>query len=46
LLALWFFATIEGVASVRKVARLYGENIAYRTQCGGVCNYKQEVKAS
>jgi hypothetical protein len=36
LLALWLFATIEGVASARHVARLCGEHIAYRWLCGGV----------
>ena len=36
LLALWLFATIEGVASARQVARLCGEHIAYRWLCGGV----------
>jgi hypothetical protein len=34
LLALWLFATIEGVASGRQVARLCGEHIAYRWRCG------------
>jgi transposase len=36
LLALWLFATIEGVASARQVARLCGEHISYRWLCGGV----------
>ena len=36
LLALWLFATIEGVGSARQVARLCGEHIAYRWLCGGV----------
>ena len=36
LLALWLFATIEGVESARQVARLCGEHIAYRWLCGGV----------
>jgi transposase len=36
LLALWLFATIEGVASARQVARLCGEHISCRWLCGGV----------
>jgi transposase len=36
LLALWLFATIEGVASARQVARLCGEHVAYQWLCGGV----------
>ena len=36
LLALWLFATIEGVASARQVARLCGEHVAFRWLCGGV----------
>ena len=36
LLALWLYATIEGVASARHVARLCDEHIAYRWLCGGV----------
>jgi hypothetical protein len=46
LLDLWLFATVEGVAGAGQVARICGEHIAYRGQCGGVCNDKQEVKAS
>ena len=36
LLALWLFATVEGVGSARAVARLTQEHVAYRWLCGGV----------
>jgi transposase len=36
LLALWLYATIEGVASARQAARLCGEHIAFQWLCGGV----------
>src|SRR3954464_11839128 len=36
LVALWLFATIEGVGSAREVARLCREHIAYQWLCGGV----------
>lgn len=36
LLALWLYATIEGVASARQVARLCEDHIAYQWLCGGV----------
>lgn len=36
LLALWLFATLEGVGSARAVARLTEEHDAYRWLCGGV----------
>lgn len=36
LLALWLFATLEGVGSARQVDRLCREHIAYRWLCGGV----------
>lgn len=36
LLALWLFATLEGVGSGRALARLCTEHIAYRWLCGGV----------
>ena len=36
LLALWLFATLEGVGSARAVARLTDEHDAYRWLCGGV----------
>src|ERR1019366_3337836 len=36
LLALWLYATIEGVASARQVARLCEEHIAFQWLCGGV----------
>ncbi len=36
LLALWLYATVEGVASARQVARLCEEHIAFQWLCGGV----------
>ena len=36
LYALWLFATLEGVGSARKIARLTQEHDAYRWICGGV----------
>ena len=36
LLALWLFATLEGVGSARAIARLTDEHDAYRWLCGGV----------
>lgn len=36
LLALWMFATIEGVSSARQVDRLCERDLAYRWICGGV----------
>lgn len=36
LLALWLFATVEGVGSARALARLAEEHDAYRWICGGV----------
>jgi transposase len=36
LVALWLFATLEGVGSARALARLCGEHDAYRWLCGGV----------
>jgi transposase len=36
LLAVWLLATVEGVGSARKVARLCKEHDAYRWLCGGV----------
>lgn len=36
LYALWLFATLEGVGSARKLARLTQEHDAYRWICGGV----------
>lgn len=36
LLALWLFATIDGVGSARAVERLCSEHVAYRWICGGV----------
>jgi transposase len=36
LLALWLFATSEGVGSARQIARLCKEHDAYRWICGGV----------
>jgi len=36
LLALWIYATVEGVGSARAIARLCEEHDAYRWICGGV----------
>jgi transposase len=36
LMALWLYATIEGVGSARAIARLCEEHDAYRWLCGGV----------
>ena len=36
LLALWLYATVEGVASARQVARLCEDHIAFQWLCGGV----------
>ncbi len=36
LLALWMYATCEGIGSARAVARLSAEHAAYRWICGGV----------
>ena len=36
LLALWLYATVEGVGSARKLARLCEEHVAYQWLCGGV----------
>jgi transposase len=36
LLALWLFATIDGVGSAREVDRLCVEHLAYQWLCGGV----------
>jgi transposase len=36
LLALWLYATLEGVGSARALARLCGAHDAYRWICGGV----------
>jgi len=36
LLALWLYATIEGVGSARELARLCREHIAFQWLCGGV----------
>jgi transposase len=36
LVALWLFATIEGIGSARALDRLCGEHNAYRWLCGGV----------
>jgi len=40
LLALWLYATLEGIGSARLLARLCRSDVAYRWLCGGVCvNY-------
>lgn len=36
LMALWVYATIEGIASARRIARYTCEHIAYQWICGGV----------
>ena len=36
LLALWMYATIDGVASARELERLCREHLAYRWLCGGL----------
>lgn len=36
LLALWLYATVEGIGSAREVARLCDEHIAFQWLCGGV----------
>ncbi len=36
LVALWLYATIDGVGSARRLARLCTEHIAYQWLCGGV----------
>jgi Transposase domain (DUF772) len=35
LLALWLYATVEGMGSAREVARLCDEHIAFEWLCGG-----------
>ena len=40
LLALWLYATLDGVGSARQLARLCDSDLAYRWLCGGVAvNY-------
>lgn len=36
LVALWFYATLEGVGSARQLERLCQEHLAYQWLCGGV----------
>src|ERR1700761_9269430 len=36
LLALWLYATLEGVGSARELDRLVGRDVAYRWLAGGV----------
>ena len=36
LLALWLYATVEGVRSARELERLAGSDVAYRWLAGGV----------
>ena len=36
LLALWLYATVEGIGSARAIARLCEEHIAFQWLCGGV----------
>ena len=35
-LALWLYATIDGVGSARELARLWAEHLAFQWLCGGV----------
>lgn len=36
LLALWIYATVDGVGSAREIERLSGQHLAYQWICGGV----------
>ena len=36
LVALWLYATVEGVGSARALARLCEDHLAYQWICGGV----------
>ncbi len=36
MMALWLWATVEGVGSARQLDKLCGEHLAYRWLCGGV----------
>ncbi len=36
MVALWLFATLEGVGSAREIARLCDEHVGYQWLCGGV----------
>ena len=36
MMALWLWATVEGVGSARQLARLCEQHLAYRWLCGGV----------
>jgi len=36
LVALWVYATVDGVGSARELARLCGKHLAYQWLCGGV----------
>jgi transposase len=36
MLALWLWATVDGVGSARQLAKLCAEHLAYRWLCGGV----------
>jgi transposase len=36
MLALWLYATVEGIGSAREIARLCEEHIAFQWLCGGV----------
>lgn len=36
LVALWLYATVEGIVSAREVARLCNDHLAFRWLCGGV----------
>ena len=43
MVALWLWATAEGVGSVRQLEKLCAEQLAYRWLCGGVANRPPDV---
>ena len=45
LLALWLYATVEGIGSAREVARLCDEHIAFEWLCGGATDTKSTAIA-
>ena len=44
MVALWLWATAEGVGSARQLERLCAENLAYRWLCGGVEIDRQNLR--
>jgi len=44
MIALWLWATIEGVGSARQLERLCADNLAYRWLCGGVGIDRQTLR--